>query len=66
MFTAKRATVSMGSRPSALIRSSGRLIGPSFHVALRGVRVNFFVAVTVRGGQRVGWHRVGLRVLLYT
>ena len=57
----------MGSRPSAFIRSSGRLICPSsFHVALRGVRVNFFVAVTVRGGQRVGWHRVGLRVLLYT
>ena len=57
----------MGSRHPDFIRSSGRLIGlSSFHVALRGVRVNFFVAVTVRGGQRVGWHRVGLRVLLYT
>ena len=57
----------MGSRPSAFIRSTGHLIGSSsFHVALRGVRVNFFVAVTVRGGQRVGWRRVGLRMLLYT
>ena len=57
----------MGSWPSVFIRSSGRLIGPSsFHVALRGVRVNFCVAVTVRGGQRVGWRRVGFRALVYT
>ena len=57
----------MARRPSAFIRSSGRRVGPSsFHVALQGVLVNFFVALTVRGGQRVRWSRVGLRVLLYT
>ena len=57
----------MARQPSAFIQSSWRRVGPSsFHVALRGVRVNFFIAVTVRAGQRVGWRRVGLRVLLYT
>ena len=57
----------MARQPSAFIQSSWRRVGPSsFHVALRGVRVNFFIAVTVRGGQRVGWRRVELRVLLYT
>ena len=57
----------MASRPSAFIQSSLRRVGPSsFHVALRGVRVNFFDELTVREKQRVGWRRVGLRVLLYT
>ena len=57
----------MASRPSAFIQSSLRRVGPSsFHVALRGVRVNFFDALTVREKQRVGWRRMGLRVLLYT
>ena len=56
----------MARRPSTFIQFSGRRVGPSFHVALRGVLVNFFVAVTARGGQRVGCRRVGLRVLLYT
>ena len=70
MFTAKRCLSNCPDGQSAVgfysVFLAGRQGPSSFHVALRGVRVNFFDALTVREKQRVGWRRVGLRVLLYT